>query len=97
MKEGGRLSVERSIDQDLPRCRGEKVRSADNFGDTHRQIIDDHGKLVGGYVISIPDKKIAEVPRGCPGDGSVVAVLKRDRFFVRNTKSPVGAPGFQAT
>ena|SRR6476659_1168997 len=96
MKEGGRLSVERSIDQDLPRCRGEKVRSADNFGDTHRQIIDDHGKLVGGYVISIPDKKIAEVARGCPGDCPAVTVLKRDQCSIRHTKSPVGALWFQA-
>ena len=96
MKEGRRLSVERSIDQDLPYGRGEKVRSADNFSDTHRQIIDDDSKLVGGYVISIPDKKIPEVARGRAGDGAVVSVVKGDRFSVRNTKSPVGAAWFQA-
>ena len=93
MKEGRRLSVERSIDQDLPCGRGEKVRSADNFGDTHRQIIDDHSKLVGRYVISIPDKKIPEIARGHPGDCAVVSIVKRDRISVRHTKSPVGALG----
>ena len=61
MKEGRWLSVERSIDQDLPCRRGEKVRPADNFCDTHRQIVDDYSKLVGRYVNSIPDKKIPEI------------------------------------
>ena len=95
MKEGRRLSLKRSIDQDLPYGRGEKVRSADNFGDPHRQIINDNSKLVGRYVISIPDKKIPEIARGHAGDGAVVSIVKRDRLSVRNAKSPVGAAWFQ--
>jgi hypothetical protein len=96
MKESRWFSVERSIDQDLPYGRGEKVRSADNFCDAHCQIVDDYSELVSRYVISIPDKEIPEIAQGRAGDCTEISILKRDRFSVWHTKSPVRPLWLQA-
>ena len=57
----GRLGSQCAIEKDLAGGRPKQVGSADNFGDTHRNVVNHAGKLVGGDVIATPDQEVPEI------------------------------------
>ncbi len=91
MVEGGRGGSEGFVDEDLSGGRKEEVLAADDFRDAHRDVVDDHGKFVGGDVVAIPDEEVAEVGAGSESRGAEALVGEGDPAVIRDAEAPIRA------
>ena len=51
VREARRRVAERAVHEDLTRRARHQVVAADDLGDAHRSIVDDHGELIRGHSV----------------------------------------------
>ena len=56
-----RLQAERAVKQKLTGRGQKEISAADDFGDSHRGVVHDHGELVRRHIVVPPDDEIAEI------------------------------------
>src|SRR4051812_8616365 len=89
----GRGEREGAVEQELAGGGADEVGSANNFGDMHGGVIDDHGELVGGNIVSSPDEEVAEIASGDETLRTEVLVVEAYYFAIRHAESPVHSCG----
>ena len=94
MEVGRRRKAEGADEEQLARGGLEQVGSANDFGDLHGGIIDDHGKLIGGDIVATPDDEVAEVLSHNVGLRPKVLIVEANGLAVGHTETPVHACRF---
>jgi hypothetical protein len=92
--EPGRFdSTESAIEKNLPGGGCEKIRPAHDLGDTHGDVIDDHGEFVGRDVVAVPNEEIPEIAQGGFFNEAKIFIPERNGFAIGNTEAPVHTGG----
>ena len=91
MKKCRRFKAESAINKYLPGSGCQKILSANDLGDTHSEIVHDHGQFVGWNVVPIPNEEISKIPQRHTADTAAIPVDELDLLSIGNAKSPVSA------
>src|SRR5690606_20436663 len=59
VEETGRLRAEGAVEGDLPRGRIEEIRTSDDLGDRHVEVVDHDGEVIGDDPVGPADHEIA--------------------------------------
>ena len=91
MKKCRRFKAKSAINKHLPSSGCQKILPANDLGDTHSEIVHDHGQFVGWNVVPIPNEEISKIPQRHKVDTAAIPVDELDLLSIRNAKSPVSA------
>lgn len=83
-----RRGPQSAVEEELTGGADEQVRAANDFSDTHIDVVHYAGQLIGGDIVIAPDHKIAEVLAGNELLRAEMGVGERDGFAIGNTEAP---------
>ena len=89
MIEGGCCFLQRAINEQLPKGRGEQIFATHDLADLHGVVVDRDGELIGRDIVASPDDEITEVSTRHRALWSETQVDEADLFAVGYAESPI--------